>query len=287
MGSTHGSADVFGEVVDELESAGVDSLWLSEFVYSAQVEPFIGMAHALARTRELKVGTGVAVLPGRNPVLVAKQLSTLAALAPRRVLPVFGLRPARRRERDVFPVPAGERGAVFDESLRLLRLLLTGEEVSFDGSYFHVDGVSIGPAPVKPLDIWLGGGSAAGLRRLGRFGDGWLASFLTPEETRRGRRLIEHTAAEAGRTIEDDHYGITIPLADEDIPAELAGRIRDRRPDADPNDLVARGWADARRLVAAHLESGLSKFVISPAGTTRSLSEFLAGFREHLLPLQT
>src|SRR5215469_5503415 len=88
----------------QLEAAGVDSLWLSEVVYGNLVEPLIGMTYALAQTSRLKVGTGVAVLPGRHPVLVAKQLASLAALAPRRVLPVFGPRPARGPEAAAFPV---------------------------------------------------------------------------------------------------------------------------------------------------------------------------------------
>ena len=78
------------------------------------------MAYALSRTTSLKVGTGVAVLPGRSPILVAKQLVSLARLAPKRVLPVFGLSPARPSERVAFPVPKGQRGAVFDESLELV-----------------------------------------------------------------------------------------------------------------------------------------------------------------------
>src|SRR6202035_1206757 len=84
----------FAAALDLLETSGVDSLWLSEMVFGPLIEPFAGMAYALARTRKLKVGTGVAVLPGRHPVLVAKELTTLAGLAPGRVLPVFGLRPA-------------------------------------------------------------------------------------------------------------------------------------------------------------------------------------------------
>src|SRR5258708_1259803 len=121
-------------------------------VYGRLFEPLIGMAHALSRTERLKVGTGVSVLPGRHPVLVAKQLASLAGLAPGRVLPVFGLRPARRNERDLFPVPAGQRAAVFDESLELLRLLLRQDTVSFDGEFFTVEGPSIGPLPAQPLD---------------------------------------------------------------------------------------------------------------------------------------
>src|SRR5215471_9231935 len=154
IGISLGSAGVPGEfsaAVDELERAGVDSLWLPEMVYGPLVDPCIGMAHALSRTARLKVGTGVSVLPGRHPVLVAKQLTSLAGLAPGRVLPVFGLRPARRNERDLFPVAAGQRAAVFDESLQLLRRLLTEEHVDFDGQFFTVDGVSIGPKPAKPL----------------------------------------------------------------------------------------------------------------------------------------
>ena len=117
-----GSPDQFAGAVDSLEQAGVDSLWLPETVYSPVVEPFTGMAFALARTRRLKAGSGISVLPGRHPVLVAKQLASLAGLAPGRVLPVFGLRPAQDAERPLFPVPSGHRAAVFDESLELLRL---------------------------------------------------------------------------------------------------------------------------------------------------------------------
>jgi alkanesulfonate monooxygenase SsuD/methylene tetrahydromethanopterin reductase-like flavin-dependent oxidoreductase (luciferase family) len=113
IGVSLGAAGVpaqFSAAVDALEAAGVDSLWLPEMVYGSLVDPFIGMAHALARTSRLKVGTGVAVLPGRHPVLVAKQLATLAGLSPRRVLPVFGLKPARPAELAAFPVPPGRRG---------------------------------------------------------------------------------------------------------------------------------------------------------------------------------
>ena len=107
-----------------LGGIGVDSLWFSELVSTDAVDPFIGMAYALARTTQLKVGTSVAILPGRHPVLVAKQLASLAGLAPKRVLPVFGLRSAIPGEREIFDVPDGERAAVFDESLQLLRRYL-------------------------------------------------------------------------------------------------------------------------------------------------------------------
>lgn len=282
-----GAPSTFGEVVEHVDKLGIDSLWLSEIVSGSQVDPFIGMAHALARTTSLKVGTGVTVLPGRNPVIVAKQLATLAGLAPRRVLPAFGLQPARAKERQLFPVPPGRRAAAFEEALRLVRLLLTEDEVTFHGEFHTVDGVGVGPLPATPLDIWLGGAAPAALDRIGRLADGWLASFLTPDQARAGRETIQAAAAEAGREIEPDHFGISLAVATDGVSPEMLAAAAARRPDADPADLVADGWAQARELVERHVEAGLTKFVIRPAGPVASVTEFLDRFAAELMPLQT
>src|ERR1700734_3041589 len=194
-----GGPDGFADAVDHLEAVGVDSLWLPEMGYGPLVEPFTGMAFALSRTRRLKAGSGISVLPGRHPVLVAKQLASLAGLAPARVLPVFGLQPAQPAERPLFPAPPHRRAAVFDESLTLLRLLLTQPTVTFHGEFFTGDGPSTTPQPANPLDIWLGGSAPAGLRRVGRLADGWLGSLLTPAEAAAAVTTIQQAAADARR----------------------------------------------------------------------------------------
>jgi len=275
----------FGEAVDKLEANGVDSLWLPEIVYSPAVDPMIGMTHALARTTKLKVGTGISVLPGRNPVLVAKQLSTLAGLAPKRVLPVFGLQPARAPERDLFPVPHGRRADVFDESLRLIRLLLSQDEVSFEGEFFSVDKVSLGDRPAKPLDLWLGGSAPAALRRIGRLADGWLGSFLTPDQAGHAVDVIRTAAAEAGREIEADHYGLSVAVAPHGVPDDLAALAWQRTPDADVSELVPGSWKETRRLLERYIEAGLTKFVLRPAGEM-PFDEFLDGFLTEAAALQ-
>jgi probable F420-dependent oxidoreductase len=282
-----GVPDQFSAAVDALEAAGVDSLWLPEMVYGSLVDPFIGMAHALARTSQLKVGTGVAVLPGRHPVLVAKQLATLAGLAPRRVLPVFGLKPARPAELTAFPVSPGRRAAVFDESLTLLRLLLSQDRVTFHGEFFSVESASVGPRPARPLDIWLGGSAPGALRRVGRLGDGWLASFLTPAEAGAGRQAIEAAAAEAGREIEPDHYGISLAVADDASLPALLEVARNRRPHCDPAALVASGWAGARALIEDYVAAGLTKFVVRPSWAPVDPDQFTADFVREMVPLQT
>jgi probable F420-dependent oxidoreductase len=279
---------VFADAVDRVEALGVDSLWLSEMVFGSLVEPFAGMAYALSRTSRLKVGTGVAVLPGRHPVLVAKHLASLAGLAPGRLLPVFGLQPARAAERGLFEVPAGRRAAVFEESLRLIRLLLTQEEVSFRGEFFTVDGAHIGPLPAKPLDIWLGGSAPGALSRVGRLADGWLGSLLTPQEARAARETIQAAAWAAGREVEADHFGISLAVAPRGgVPADLATAIRQRRPGSDPAALVPVGWAAARGAIEQYVLAGISKFVIRPAAPPASLDDFLNDFARELMPLQT
>jgi probable F420-dependent oxidoreductase len=280
-----GTPDQFAGAVDLLEQAGVDSLWLPENVYSPLVEPFTGMAFALARTRRLKAGTGISVLPGRHPVLVAKQLTSLAGLAPGRVLPVFGLRPAQDAERALFTVPDGQRAAVFDESLELLRLLLTTEKVDFAGQFFSVSGATVRPRPAKPLDLWLGGSAPAGLRRVGRLADGWLGSLLTPAEAGAAVTIIQDAAAAAGRGVEDDHFGLSLPVTFNGIPEPLLAAVRRRRPEADPATLVAPGWDGARRMIGQYVEAGLSKFVVRPA-SPGPFGPFLDGFVRELLPIQ-
>jgi probable F420-dependent oxidoreductase len=282
-GTGHGE---LARLVDRLEAAGVDSLWFSELVYSSAVDPFVGMAYSLARTVHLKVGTSVAVLPGRHPVLVAKQLASLAALAPGRVLPVFGLRSAIPAEREIFVVPSGDRAAVFDESVRLLRSVLENETADFSGRYFQVTSAAVQPRPVKPLDIWLGGAAPAAFRRIGRLGDGWLGSFLTPDEARHGRELIMAAAADAGREIEPDHFGISLAVADGEMPTQLAAAARQRRPDVEPADLIATGWPALHRQIDAYVAAGLTKFVIRPAGA-EPIDSVVDRFVAELLPRQT
>ena len=279
------AVDRLPAVIDRLEADGVDSLWFSELVYSPAVDPFAGMGYALGRSTRLKVGTSVAVLPGRHPVLVAKQLASLAVLGPKRVLPVFGLRPASRAEWDLFPVPDGQRAAVFDEALSVVRALLDGGEVSFAGRFFQIDNVTLDIRAPTRVDLWLGGSAPAAFRRIGRLADGWLGSFLTLEEARHARQSIERAAADNGRHIEPDHYGLSLAVGNGILPEEVLAAVRARRPDADPTDLVAADWPQLHRQLDGLIAAGLTKFVIRPVGSA-PVEEFIDRFVAELLPRQ-
>ena len=113
----------FAAFVDALEGCGFDSLWLSERITGDCPDPLIGLAVAAGRTKKLKLGTSVQVLPGRNPVLLAKEWASLDRLSNGRTLPAFGLGVADPREQQAFGVARGDRAAWFDEALPLIRRL--------------------------------------------------------------------------------------------------------------------------------------------------------------------
>src|SRR3954467_5868475 len=166
-------------VVDALERLRFDSLWFSERLSGESPDPVVAMAYAAGRTTKLKFGMSVLVLPGRNPVVLAKELATLAIMSGGRLLPAFGLGVADGMEHQAFGVERGERAKWFDEALVVMRKAWYDDVVDHDGERFHYEGLKVRPQP-KRLDVWLGGIAPSELRRVGRSADGWLPSFITP-----------------------------------------------------------------------------------------------------------
>src|SRR5262245_49552662 len=196
------SGEGLGSLAEAMERHGFDSLWLSERVSGPAPDPVLGLTWAAARTRKLKLGTSVSVLPGRSPALVAKEWATLDVLSGGRALPAFGLGIAHPVEQQAFGVARGDRAAIFDEALPLMRRLWSEDAVDHDGTWFQYSGMNVLPKPTHPLDVWLGGKAPSELRRVGRLGDGWLASFASPAQCAASRPRIEEAAAEAGRAID-------------------------------------------------------------------------------------
>ena len=188
----------FAEVVDALESLRFDSLWLSERIGGDAPDPLVAMAFAAGRTTRLKFGMSVMVLPGRNPVVLAKELATLDRLSNGRLLPAFGLGVADPHEQQAFGVERGARAKLFDEAMTVLRGCWAAGSLTHHGEHFHYDDLRVLPKPLQHhVDIWLGGIAPSELRRVGRLADGWLPSFVTPDDAARGREVIEATLRRA------------------------------------------------------------------------------------------
>ncbi|MEO8267436.1 MAG: LLM class flavin-dependent oxidoreductase [Ilumatobacteraceae bacterium] len=270
----------FSTVVDALERLGFDSLWLSERIGGDAPDPLVGMAFAAGRTARLKFGMSVMVLPGRNPIVLAKELATLDRLSNGRLLPAFGLGVADPHEQQAFGVERGARAKLFDEALAVLRGAWAPGTLTHHGDHFDYDDLRVQPKPLQPqLDVWLGGIAASELRRVGRLADGWLPSFVTPDDVARGRETIERTLAEHDRHIDVDHYGALISYASGPIPQQVVELLARRRPDLDdPTVLVPRGWDALMDTIDRFVAVGTSKFVILPIVEPSTPAEWV----EHL-----
>lgn len=280
----------YGVVVDTLERLGFDSLWLSERISGPAPDPLVAMAFGAGRTAKLKFGTSVMVLPGRNPVVLAKELATLSTMSNGRLLPAFGLGAVDPVEQQAFGVERTERARLFDEMLDVMRQCWTGRPFTHHGDRYHYDEVTVLPAPAR-MDVWLGGIAPSELRRVGRLADGWLPSFVTPADVAAGRTVIESITAEHEREIEDDHYGVLIPYAFSPIPERLQRVLAKRRPDLDdPSELVPTSWDELTALVQRFVDVGTSKFVVLPIvepGGVDGWVEHLTEAAAVLRPLET
>jgi probable F420-dependent oxidoreductase len=275
----------FGEMVDHLEANGFDSVWCSERATGPMPDPLVALAFAAGRTRKLKLGTSVQVLPGRNPVLLAKQWAALDVLSNRRALPAFGLGVVDPMEQQAFGVTREERAPWFDEALPLLRRLWAEESVDHDGPRFHYEGASIGTRPAHPLDVWLGGRVPAELRRVGRLADGWLPSFCTPEQVARDRAIVDEAARAAGRTIDPEHFGAMVFYARGELPEAYTRMLAGRRG-IDAAEVVVVGLDALRDRLRAFVSVGFSKLVAVPVHEVASWPEELDALAAAVLDLQ-
>jgi probable F420-dependent oxidoreductase len=282
------SGESLGALAEGLERNGFDSLWLSERISGPAPDPVVALTFAAARTRKIKLGTSVSVLPGRSPALVAKEWATLDVLSGGRALPAFGLGIVHPVEQQAFGVQRADRASIFDEALPLLRRLWTEDDVDHDGRWFHYEHMNVLPKPAHPLDVWLGGKAPSELRRVGRLADGWLASFTTPEQCKAARVTVEESADAADREIDPEHFGVMAlysPLGE--IPDAFAQAIKSRNPDVDIDDLVARDRDALHDLCARYIDVGFSKLVLVPLGEPADWDDELAANAAALLPLQS
>ncbi len=277
----------FASAVDALEANGWDSLWLSERMGAPTFDPVTALSFAAGRTKRIKLGTSVSVLPGRNPAEVAKTWATLDLLSGGRALPAFGLGVVHPNEQQAFGVAREERAARFDEMLPLVRRIWSEQSVDHDGQFFKYEGLRVEPKPTKSLDVWLGGKAPSELRRVGRLGDGWLASFAMPSDAAAAIPQIQQAAADAGRSIDPDHYGAMVFYAHTTPPQAALDLIASRNKGADPAALLPVGWDAVRRRIEEFVAVDVTKLVCVPFGTVDDITAELETGAPALLHLQT
>ncbi len=179
------------------------------------MEALMMLAYMAASTTKIGLGTEVLVLPQRQPVLVAKQVSTLDTLSAGRMRLGVGVG-WQVSEYDALEEDFGNRGQRMDEAIHLLRAYWSDEKIDFNGEHYTSTAMAMEPKPPqgRELPIWIGGNSARALRRVGELGDGWLATAIqNPEKAASMVATIREHAQNADR--DPDGIGMQMML---DVP---------------------------------------------------------------------
>ncbi len=259
--------------IDMCEAGGVDSIWQTDRIVSRQpfLELMTTMAALAGRTRRMKFGMNVVSLAFRDPVLLAKQCATIDVLSEGRLLPAFGVGSPLGPEWEALGVDTKTRGRKTDECLEIIRRLWREDQVDFNGTIYKLKAATILPKPVQgDLPMWIGGSTEAAIRRTARIGTGWQAGGDPPAEAGRVVAAIKAALAEAGRSIDEDHYGAGFAFHFGKPDAPAVRRAMDsyaKRTGRDATGAFAIGDADdivAR--VGEYVDAGVSKFILRPLG---------------------
>jgi probable F420-dependent oxidoreductase len=264
----------------KMEELGYDSLWAWDHLLLG-VEPSFPIIEALTlltalamRTRKIKLGTGVLVLPMRNPVVLAKQLSAIDLLSDGRL--VIGVATGwYKREFDAVGVPFERRGKIMEENLEILTRLFTEDKVEGEWSYHKIPAGVMYPKPVqKPRPpILIGGYVDRVLKRAAEKADGWLTYFYTPESFARAWGKIRHFARAAGRNPDALLNAAQLPIMIGKSRAAIEGTMMDwlgkewdyAAWSESTRDSAILGTADeCVEQLKRHLAAGVQKIIFVP-----------------------
>ncbi len=265
--------DNFWRWVELCEDGGVDSIWQTDRLISD--EPFLECISALAAiagaTQRLKFGMNVASAALRDPLVLAKQCATIDFLSKGRMLPAFGIGSARAPEWQATGRGTRGRGKRTDEALDIITQLWRGIPVTMTGDYYQYQDAVISPLPAQPeLPLWIGGSSAAAIKRTARIGTGWQAGLESPRDAGLAKKAIVEALKVSGRTIDDEHYGtgffFRFGKSSDDIAERELARFGKLAPSKDLSHSIAIGAEQIHQRIAEYAEEGISKFILRPMG---------------------
>ena len=209
--------------------------------YAHYVDPFVSLARASSVTSTIKLGTSIVLVPERNPLLLAKEISTLDQFSGGRFL--FGIGAGwNREETEIMGGDFDHRWTQTREAVLVMKELWGREEAEFHGRYYDFPPVKSYPKPVqKPHPpVILGGMAKNVLKRTVAWGDGWLPNRVTPAQIEKSRATLDTLAAEAGRKPDSITISVYGHPADRDLFQAFhdagADRVVVQRPEATDNE---------------------------------------------------
>ncbi len=221
--------DVYDHVV-----MGYDIEGRTKSIYPAQmpiIEAFMMLSYAAAVTEKIGLGTEVLILPQRQPALVAKQVSSLDTLSDGRVRLGVGIG-WQESEYEALGESFTTRGRRMDEAMELLRAYWREERIEFESEHYPTEAMAMEPKPPQggDLPIWVGGNTPPAFRRVGKYGDGWLASQVSDADfAKRAMDTIREAAVSAGR--DPNSLGWQSMIAPPPRAGDTAGKTFYAEPD--------------------------------------------------------
>jgi alkanesulfonate monooxygenase SsuD/methylene tetrahydromethanopterin reductase-like flavin-dependent oxidoreductase (luciferase family) len=207
------AAGQIGTALTRAADEGVDHVCVGDhvsFFVGAGSDGLITATSLLSLQPNLPVYVALYLLPLRHPVTVARQLASIAELAPGRLTFGVGIGGEDRHEIEVCGIDPRTRGRRMDECLQILHSLASGGPVTFEGEFFSLSDALIIPAPSPPIPLVVGGRSEAAIRRAGRLGDGWLGIWISPKRFATVVDQISDQAATAGRDASGFEHAINV-----------------------------------------------------------------------------
>lgn len=192
-------------------------------------EPLSLLAYLIGRTRRIKLGTSVLILPYRNPILTAKQLACMDQLSGGRMLLGVGVGWMEEEFRILGSPPFAERGAVTDEYIETFRRIWREGTTALEGRYTSTPVVGVNPRPAQAggIPIIIGGVTRPAIRRAARLGDGWQPFKLPPDELVAGLNELRAQARRFNRDLREFTISLRLGL-------RMTRESTERRPDEEP-----------------------------------------------------
>ncbi len=186
--------DTVAEDAAKAESLGYEFISTGEhvFFYGPIGNSLISLAAAAGATTRIKLMTTITLVPLYPPALLAKQVAALDVLSSGRFHLGVGVGGEFAKEFEACGIPVRERGARTNEALEVMKRLWTEDDVTFEGRFTHLPGVTLDPKPKQTPHppIWISGRSDAAMRRCAKYGTGWLPYMYTPERLEQSLRTI-------------------------------------------------------------------------------------------------
>ena len=197
-------------VVGNIVESGFDHIFMADHVSFRNGSGTDGFVEVAALSQlDPKVGVMISIylLPLRHPLPVARQLASMARIAPGRMIFGVGIGGEDRHEIEICGVDPKRRGIRANESLEIIRGLLNGDAVSFSGVEFNISDAVIRPTPKKSIPIIVGGRSDAALTRAAKYSEGWIGVWCSSERFRNAINIVDAEAEEYGRSEVDWCHG--------------------------------------------------------------------------------